>query len=179
LKSALIVYASNTGNTQKVALAIKEGLEAGGMHVDLKKPAEAADADFFAYDLVCVGTPSLQWQPAKPISDLLNAKMNLYRNQEKIKPSAPKVAGKNALVFVTYSGPHTGINEAVPVGKVIGQYFEHWGFTVLDEWYVVGEFHGRLDMSTQGRLGDIRGRPAQEEIAKVRADAEQIAKTLC
>lgn len=148
------------------------------MQVELKKPQETADADFFSYALVCVGSPSIQWQPAKPISDLLNTKMNLYRKQEKIKPSAPKVEGKNALVFVTYSGPHTGIDEATPAGKVIRQYFEHWGFSVLGEWYVVGEFHGRLDMSTQGRLGDIRGRPTAAELVKITADAEQIARKL-
>jgi len=55
LKSALIIYFSSTGNTQKVAYAIKEGLENEGVTVDLKKPQEAGDLDFFGYDLVCVG----------------------------------------------------------------------------------------------------------------------------
>ncbi len=58
------------------------------------------------------------------------------------------------------------------------QYFEHWGFSVLGEWYVVGEFHGRLDMSMQGRLGDIRGRPTEQELAKIKMDAEQMASQL-
>jgi flavodoxin len=100
LKSALIVYFSSTGNTQKVAWVIKEGLEKEGVAVDLKKPQEAADLDFFSYDLVCVGSPSIEWQPAKPMADLLKAKLNLYRSQGKIKPCAPKAAGKNALVFL-------------------------------------------------------------------------------
>jgi len=42
----------------------------------------------------------------------------------------------------------------------------------------VGEFHGRLDMSTQGRLGDIRGKPTMDDVAKIKKDAEQIAKSL-
>ena len=46
LKSALIVYWSNTGNTEKVAYAIKEGLEDAGLKVDLKKPQEAAEKTF-------------------------------------------------------------------------------------------------------------------------------------
>jgi flavodoxin len=178
LKSALLVYFSSTGNTQKVAFAIKEGLESGGMQVDLKKPAEVAETDFFGYDLVCVGSPSIEWQPAKPIADLLKAKLNLYRSQGKIEPSAPKVAGKNALIFCTYSGPHTGIDEATPAGKTMRQYFEHFGFSIVGEWYIVGEFHGRLDMSTLGRLGDIRGKPTVDELAKIKKDAEQIAKSL-
>jgi flavodoxin len=67
LKAALIVYFSSTGNTQKVACAVKEGLEAGGLLVELKKPQEATDVDFYSYDLVCVGSPSIEWQPAKPM----------------------------------------------------------------------------------------------------------------
>jgi flavodoxin len=178
LKSALIVYFSSTGNTQKVAYSIKEGLEAGGLSVELKKPQESEEVDFFSFDLVCVGSPSIEWQPAKPIADFLKNKLNLYRSQGKIKPCAPKVAGKNALVFCTYSGPHTGIDEAMPAGKTMRQYFEHFGFTVLGEWYVVGEFHGREDMSIQGKLGDIRGKPTLDELAKIKKDAHQIAKNL-
>ena len=178
LKSALIVYASNTGNTEKVAFAIRGGLESEGLKVQLKKSQEAAEIDFYDYDLVCVGSPSIEWQPAKPMADLLKAKLNLYRSQGKIKPCAPKVAGKNALVFCTYSGPHTGMDEATPAGKTMRQYFEHFGFTVVGEWYVVGEFHGRVDMSTQGRLGDIRGKPTAEDLAKVKKDAAQVAKSI-
>jgi len=178
MKSALIIYFSSTGNTQKVACAIKEGLKKEGVTVDLKKPQEAADLDFFDYDLVCVGSPSIEWQPAKPIFDLLKAKLNLYRDQGKIKPCAPKVAGKNALVFCTYSGPHTGIDGATPSGKTMRQYFEHLGFNILGEWYVLSEFQGREDMSNLGRLGDIRGKPTADELAKIKKHAQQIAKSL-
>jgi flavodoxin len=178
LKLALIVYFSNTGNTQKVASAIKEGLENEGIRVDLKKPQEAGGIDFYDYDLVCVGSPSIEWQPAKPMTNLLKTKLNQYRSQGKIKPGAPKVASKNALVFCTYSGPHTGIDEATPAGKTMRQYFEHFGFNILGEWYVLGEFHGRDDLSTQGRLGDIRGKPTKDELAKIKKDAQQIAKSL-
>jgi flavodoxin len=178
LKSALIVYFSNTGNTQKVAYALKDGLEAGGLKVELKMAQEAADDDFYGYDLVCVGSPSNEWQPAKPIADLLKSKLNLYRSQGKIKPCAPKVTGKNAIVFCTYSGPHTGIDEATPAGKTMRQYFEHFGFNVVGEWYVIGEFHGREDMNTLGRLGDIRGKPTLEDLGKIKNDTEKISKSL-
>jgi hypothetical protein len=33
-------------------------------------------------------------------------------------------------------------------------------------------------MSTLGRLGDLRGKPTAEELAKIKKDAEQIAKGL-
>jgi flavodoxin len=176
VKSALIIYWSNTGNTQKVANAIKEGLEESGIKVDLKKLQESAEVDFFEYDLVCVGSPSIEWQPAKPMTDFLKSKLNTYRDQGKIKPCAPKVKGKNALIFCTYSGPHTGIDEATPAGKTMRQYFEHFGFNVISEWYIPSEFHGREDLSTQGMLGDIRGRPTIEELSKIKKKAQQLGK---
>lgn len=76
-------------------------------------------------------------------------KFDDYRKQGKIKTGAPNVPRKNTLIFSTYSGPHTGFNEATPVGKYVGQFFEHLGFTVLDEWYVLSEFHGSVERSTK------------------------------
>ena len=176
MKIALVIYYSNTGNTEKVANAIRDGLQDASFKVDLKKTQEAAEIDLFSYDMVCVGSPSIEWQPAKPMADLLKAKLNLYRDQGKIKPCAPKVKGKNALIFCTYSGPHTGIDEATPAGKTMRQYFEHFGFNVIAEWYVPSEFHGEIDLSTKGKLGDIRGKPTKEELAKIRGKAQQLAK---
>ena len=178
MKQALIVYWSNTGNTEKVAFAIKKGLEDAGINVSLMKTTEAENIDYFDYDLVCVGSPSIQWHPPKQVTDFLLKKFNDYRKQEKIKTGAPKVAGKNALIFCTYSGPHTGLREATPVGKYIGQFFEHIGFTVLDEWYVLSEFTGSEERSTKGRMGDIRGKPTQEELQKISMDAQKLASSL-
>jgi len=127
---AAVLYWSKSGNTEEVALAIKEGLEARGARVTFLKTDQAEDLDWFDYDLVCVGGPSYQWHP----------------------------------------GPHTGISEAIPAGKYLGQFFDHLGFNVLDEWYVVGEFHGNEEYSTRGRMGDIRGRPNQEDLKKIRED---------
>jgi menaquinone-dependent protoporphyrinogen IX oxidase len=176
VKEALIVYWSQTGNAQKVALSIKEGLEATGIEVRLKKPNEAADVNYFDYDLVCIGSPSIQWHPAKPIANFLTSKLSTHRKQGRIKPTAPKFAGKNALIFVTYSAPHTGLDEATPAGKYMRQFFEHIDFTVIDEWYILSEFHDSLENSTRGRMGDIRGKPTEEELAKIREDTEHLAK---
>jgi multimeric flavodoxin WrbA len=175
---AAIIYWSKTGNTEKVARAIKEGLEAGGGDVALMQTEKAGDIDFYEYDLVCVGFPSYRWHPPKPVDRFLERKFAAYHDQGRVKTGAPKVPGKNTLIFCTYSGPHTGINEAIPAGKYAGQFFEHLGFTVLGEWYVVGEFHGSEEKSTQGRLGDIRGRPNAEDLEKVRQDAVELARSM-
>ncbi len=178
MKTALIVYWSKSGNTKKVATAVREGLETAGLRVTVKEQHEAEDEDWFGYDLVCIGTPSYSWHPPEPMDKYLKAKFAKYRQEGKIKPSAPRVQGKNALVFVTYSGPHTGIDEATPAGKYIAQFFEHLGFTVLAEWYVLSEFHGSVENSTMGRMGDIRGKPTKEDLEKVREDALQLGRKL-
>jgi flavorubredoxin len=172
--NAIIVYWSKTGNTEKVARAIQEGLEQARVDVLLKRVEEAGDVDFYAYDLVCIGFPSYRWSPPEPMDEFLNAKFRVYRSQGRVKTSAPKVPGKSALVFCTYAGSHTGIREAIPAGLYAGQFFEHLGFTVLDEWYVVGEYHGAEEASTKGRLGDIRGRPNEEDLRKVEQDTRRL-----
>jgi len=178
VKRALILHWSSTGNTEKVALAIKEGLEAAGMNVSLMKTTEADDIDYFYYSLVCIGSPSIQWHPPKQVTEFLLKKFKHYQKQEKIKTGAPKVPGKKALMFVTYSGPHTGLREATPVGLYMGQFFEHLGFTVVDEWYILSEYHGNEERSTKGRMGDIRGKPTEEDLQKIRMDAKNLASKL-
>jgi flavodoxin len=178
MKTALILYSSNTGNTEKVAQAIRLGLEEAGIQVTIKKPDAAADVDYFNYDLICVGSPSIQWHPTKQMDDFLKNKMNAYRKDGKIKASAPKVAGKNVLVFVTYSGPHTGSDEATPAGKYMAQFFAHLGFNIIGEWYVLSEFCGNLENSTKGRMGDIRGKPTAEELLKIKDDTKALAAKL-
>ena len=174
----IIIYWSHTGNTAKVALAIQDGLKDAGVNVSMHRVEDAEDVDFYAYDLVCIGFPSYQWSPPKPMDKFLNSKFSKYRKQGRVKWGAPSVPGKNALIFCTYSGPHTGIREAIPAGLRAGQFLEHLGFTVLDEWYIAGEFHGSEDASTQGRLGDIRGLPSEDDLRKVKQDAIQIVSTI-
>ncbi len=173
-----ILYWSKSGNTEKTALSIKEGLESCGVAVNFRRIDEAAGLDWFDYDLVCVGFPSHQFHPPEPVAAYLKNKLDEYRQQGRVKLRCPRVPGKHALIFCTYSGPHTGINEAIPAGKYAGQFFDHLGFEVEGEWYVVGEFHGKEDNSTQGRLGDIRGKPTREELEKIREDTIRLISRL-
>ena len=110
---AAIVYWSKTGNTEQVARTIEQTLEQIGAEVDVRRAEAADDLDWFSYDLVCLGFPSYRWRPPKPVDDLLNAKFNQYRRQDRVRVGAPN-SGHQALIFCTYSGPHTGIEEATP-----------------------------------------------------------------
>jgi hypothetical protein len=176
--NAAILYWSKTGNTEKVALAIQRALEAAGVDVLLRKTDQAEDVDWYAYDLIGIGFPSYQWHPPQAVDAYLKHKFGAYRQQGRVKVGAPKVPGRNALIFCTYSGPHTGIHEALPAAKYAGQFFEHLGFTVLDEWYVVGEFRDSEEASTMGRMGDIRGRPNEADLAQVRQDVARLVRRL-
>ena len=176
--NALIIYFSATGNTEKVANAIWETLKEEKVRVNLLKVQDAAEEELYDYNLVFLGTPSYSFLPAQPVMHFINNKMKLHRERGDIKLCAPKISGKTAVVFCTYSGPHTGINEATPVGKYMGQFFEHIGFEIAAEWYVIGEFHNREENSTMGRLGNIKGRPNQQDLAKVKSDVLDLIKSI-
>jgi len=178
MNNALIIYFSNTGNTEKVALAIKRGLEKKGLEVTVRKVNEATEEELYDYDLVCFGSPVLHSLPPPPVFKFIETNDKKYRNAGEVKLCSPKVINKNALVFCTYSGPHCGINEALTVGKYIRQFFEHLGFDIKGEWYEVGEFHGYETGSTKGRLGDIRGRPNAEDLALVELKTTQLVRSL-
>ncbi|NQT72476.1 MAG: flavodoxin domain-containing protein [Chloroflexi bacterium] len=178
MNNSLIIYFSKTGNTEKVALAIKDGLEKGGMDVTIKRVDEVMEENLFNYDLVCFGSPVLHSLPPPAMFEFIKRNEKRYRSDWEVHPSSPKIINKNALVFCTYSGPHCGINEALPVGKYLRQFFEHLGFDVKGEWYEVGEFHGWEEGSTKGRLGDIRGRPNPEDLTLVQLRAMQLARSL-
>jgi flavodoxin len=177
-KKAVIIYWSRSGNTRKVAYSINKGLEESGVRVSLFKVEDAEEIDYFDYDLVCIGFPSYQWHPPPPIVELLKKNHNKYLRESKVKPGAPKIPGKCTLIFCTYSGPHTGICEATPAGDYAGQFFEHIGFTVIDKWYILSEFHGSLKASTEGKLGDIKGKPTEEDLKRIRTEAKRLAGKL-
>ena len=178
MKRALIVYISIAGNTEKVAKSIDRGLAEGGFSTVLRTVQEAADEDFYAYDLVCFGAPSYNWHVPKAADEFLKAKFSQYKKEGRIIPGAPELPGKRYLVFCTYSGPHTGIREAIPAGKYIGQFFEHFGFAVADEWYVLSEFTGSEENSTLGRMGNIKGLPSENDLERIKSSAHNLALRL-
>jgi len=178
VKKAIILYWSLSGNTERVASSIQKGLDEGGFETLLKKLDEADSVNFFDYDLTCFGVPSHNWHPPKPADDYLKAKLSRYKKENRILINTPKIQGKNALIFCTYSGPHTGIREAVPVGKYVGQFFEHLGFQVVDEWYVLSELHGSEENNTLGRMGNIKGLPSEHDLKRIQSRARILASRL-
>jgi hypothetical protein len=176
---ALVIYHSNTGNTEKVAMAIERGLKIGGLEPTIKKVTDAFEENYYDYDLVCFGTPCFHALPPPPVMKLLHENFARYRKSpSEVSVPAKPISGKYALVFATFSGPHVGVAEAYPAGKLLAQEFEHLGFEVKGEWYIVAEFHGWKEGSTKGKLGDIRGRPNKEDLDIIEYKTIGLAKDL-
>jgi hypothetical protein len=180
---ALIIYYSVTGNTEKVALAIERGVRKGGLESVIKKVSEAYEEELFDYDLICFGTPVLHAFVPPPANKFIRKKSREYGARKQIIVPSPKIPGKIALVFVTFSGPHIGIDEASPAGMYVKVFFRHLGFDVKGEWYVIGEFRGlgRLGKmySIRGFLGDIRNRPNAEDLARIEEKTIKFVKSYC
>jgi flavodoxin len=55
---AIVVYASETGNTESVAEEVVKGLEQGGLDVTLKNVEESRPGELSEYDLVLLASSS-------------------------------------------------------------------------------------------------------------------------
>mgnify|MGYP000916630693 CR=1 FL=1 len=58
MSDVLVVYYTTTGNTEMLAEAFKEGIEAAGKSVDLKKVSDVKPSDIEAYDTIAFGCPA-------------------------------------------------------------------------------------------------------------------------
>jgi flavodoxin len=165
LKAAVLFW-SGGGNTRKVAAALHHTLKAEGIASELLEMGPDLDVDYADYDIVLVGAPSYQWLPPDEAMDFLK---RLHRRKVTVVPAAPEQSGRFGVVFCTFGGPDTGYREAIPCLKYMGQFLEHAGLRVVDEWAVVGQFHdpGRAQLNVCGRLGDIRGRPDEHDLKDV------------
>lgn len=121
----LITYFSNTGNTEKVAQSIKEGLE--GQDVDLKPVKEVDPLSLKDYHLIFLGSGIYASRVNKSLSDLINAAQVLpqsfvffcthasaegYQDGFKLVKRALKKSSSNILGEFDCMGDNIGIPEA-------------------------------------------------------------------
>ena len=83
----LIVYYSQTGNTQKVARAIRDGMRDEGHEVDLRFIKNVEFSELEAYDMIGFGSPI--WFEAPPV-------------MRKFTEEMPGLAGKAGFAFCTH-----------------------------------------------------------------------------
>jgi len=164
----LNLYFSSTGNTAKVADQIAATATQLGHQVDTVKVTGDQDLDLLSYDFIFVGSGVYRWLPGQGLQEFIKERLTHYATAGEIKPASPRRPGKKAVVYCTYGGAHTGVNEAIPAVKFMGQLFDHLGFEIVSEWYVVGEYQGKYrDHSVGGRLGNITGRPHDADLKDV------------
>ncbi len=165
--SSLTAYWSHTGNTKQVAETIHSTLEGSGITSTIAEINSKLEFDFFDYNLIFVAAPVYSNLPPPVVSKFLNRSRNKSGN---VVAAAPERPGHFAVPVCTYGGGHTGIREAIPALKYMGQFLEHIGIRVVDEWAVVGIFRGVDDdkYNSDGRIGDIRHRPDERDLEEVR-----------
>jgi len=95
MKKVLIIYHSQTGNTEAMAKAVAEGAGAAGATVILKKAVEANDKDLLDCDVVAFGTPNYFSYMAGMVKDFFDRAWPTVRE---------KMADKPYVVFGSYGG---------------------------------------------------------------------------
>jgi multimeric flavodoxin WrbA len=168
----LNLYFSSTGNTEKIARQITATAEGLGHQLDKVKIAGDQELDLLDYDFIFIGSGVYQWLPGKGLQEFIQKRLAHYASTGEINFASPRRQGKKAVVYCTYGGAHTGINEAIPAVKYMGQLFDHLGFEIVSEWYFIGQYpaEGRFkEYSTLGRLGDIQDRPNAADLKEVAA----------
>jgi hypothetical protein len=174
----LNLYFTSTGNTAKLANRITATAESLGHQVDTVKVAGDQALDLLGYDFIFVGSGVYQWLPGKGLQEFIAARLAHYAAAGEIKYASPRRAGQKVVVYCTYGGAHTGVNEAVPAVKFMGQLFDHLGFEIVAEWYYIGAYpaQGRMkDFTASDRLGNIAGRPNDADLDNL---AQQVTGVL-
>jgi flavodoxin len=177
--NVLNLYFTSTGNTEKVALQIQDTVRELGHNVKTVKVTSGdMNVDVLKFDFVFVGSGVYGQLPGEPMIELHRKLLQKYSKKGEVKPASPRRPSANAVVYCTYGGMHTGVNEAIPAVKFMGQLYDHLGYTIVGEWYVVGEYKTDRfrDRSIHGRLGDIRGRPNTEDLKEVAEKVKGILK---
>jgi flavorubredoxin len=174
---AIVLFWTKNGNTEKVAQRINDTLRKAGMEVTMSRIDKDLQVEYLDYNLIFLGAPVYENLSPKPVLSFLHK--NRRRQGVDLLASAPEVPGVAAVPFCTYGGGHTGCNEAVPMLKHIGQYFEHEGIRVADDIAVVGVFpEADESYNTEGRFGDIRLRPDEHDLAEVEGRVKGILRRL-
>jgi flavorubredoxin len=104
MKNLLIVYHSQSGNTEAMARAVAEGATAAGANVTLKKAVEANDADLLGCDAIAIGTPNYFSYMAGMVKDFFDRVWIVVRE---------KLADKPYVAFGSYGGGGTVAIESV------------------------------------------------------------------
>lgn len=73
MRKILVVYHSETGNTEKMAEAVAKGAkEVGGINVEVKKVEETSNEDLLEVDGIVIGSPTYFGQMSAVMKDFID-----------------------------------------------------------------------------------------------------------
>ncbi len=94
MPKGLVVYDSKTGNTEKMAVAISQGMERGGLEVKVKRVGSASLGDLTDADAIVFGTPTYYATTSSNMKALIDKTVDIY----------PKLQDKVGAAFTSYEG---------------------------------------------------------------------------
>ena len=86
MKKVLVIYHSQSGNTEAMAKAVSEGAKAAGAAVVLKKAVDANAEDMLSCDIVAIGTPNYFGYMAGLVKDYFDRVWATIRDKVGNKP---------------------------------------------------------------------------------------------
>jgi len=99
----LIVYDSRSGNTEKMALAVSEGVSEEGLDVEVKRVEEASVDELPGVDGLILGSPVYYGLPTAKIKEFIDNSVKYHG----------KLDGKVGGAFASSGGTHTGAETTV------------------------------------------------------------------
>ncbi len=148
--SLLIVYYTQSGNTERMARAIAEGAEAAGIQAPLKSVEECELGDLVQADGLALGSPTYFSNVAWQVKKLIDQSIELYRG----KQLKDKLAG-----LFTSSGTERDAHDCMRMMEIA------WGF------------HHEMSLVQPGLIC-LSGQPEDETRAECQEYGRRLAEEL-
>ena len=201
MRKGLIVYASHTGNTERVALRFQKVFEEKGWACDCIKAARGMKpVNPDDYDLVCIGSPILAGGHAKEISTVWTGGVDFPVEEAGGTPGGGPPGGgpppgsltwrqdpakyKKGVAFVTYTGSMRGPAEALPALALMELQMEDRGFRCIGKLACPGRHAvAQFEQPEDPRDGaeamrawhwDQQSRPHERDLQKAEIFLEEI-----
>ena len=95
MPKGLVVYDSKTGHTEKMAMAISQGMERGGLQVKVKRVENASLSDLTDADAIVLGSPTYFGNMSGNMKGFVDNSIGLYPD---------KLNDKVGAAFTSYGG---------------------------------------------------------------------------
>lgn len=128
----LIVYYSKTGNTEKMARLIAEGVEKGGVRADVRSVQDVAIEELLEYDGIISGSPTYYGGMAWEMKKLIDATLKLHG----------KLDGKVGGAFT--SAANIGGGNETAILDMLNAWLIH-GMIVQGDY--LGDHYGRVSIN--------------------------------